>query len=95
MRMAVPVALLCGLLVGQGADAQQGSKQHRRWVIVETVVDRTTGKQLQQSRLEDPELQFDDPAECQSILRRVQPVSNEHVTVVLTCREVAAKGDSL
>jgi hypothetical protein len=95
MRTTLPVALLCGLLVGQGAEAQEGTNQHSRWVIVATVVDRTTGKRLQQSRLEEPELQFDDPAACQSILRRVQPVSDEHVTVVLTCREVAPEGDIL
>ena len=92
----IAVALMVFILgfVGRGAGAQEPNIQHPRWVIIATMVDRATGKRLQHSRLTDPELQFQDPAGCQAVLERVQPVSNEHVVVVLSCLKVPAEGEN-
>ena len=39
MKMELLTALLYGLLVGQAADAQEGSNQYPRWVIVATIIE--------------------------------------------------------
>jgi hypothetical protein len=89
MKMAIALVLLYGFLVSQYAHAAESTRQHPHWVIIATVIDRTTGKQLGQTRLGGSELEFDDPAQCNSIIDKVHPITSEHLTAVLTCREVA------
>jgi len=58
------------------------------WVIIATIIDRTTGEQLGQTKLTDPELVFHDPVQCKSIIRKVHPITSANVTAVLTCLKV-------
>jgi hypothetical protein len=34
-------------------------------------------------------MEFDDPAQCKSIIDKVHPITSENVTAVLTCRKIA------
>jgi hypothetical protein len=58
MRMALPVPLLCGLLTSQGVNAQEANIQQPRWVIVETIIDRATGKRVHVAELAEPYLAY-------------------------------------
>jgi hypothetical protein len=89
MKMAIALVLLFGFLVGQCAHAAESNLRHPHWVIIATIIDRATGERLKQTKLGGPELKFDDPAQCKSIIRKVHPTPSEHVTAVLTCRKVA------
>jgi len=40
-------------------------------------------------------LEFDSAAQCNFVLQKVQPVSNEHVAVILKCSKVAAPEEIL
>ena len=95
MRIALPVALLCGLLSSRGAEAQEANIQHPRWVIVETIIDRATGKQLHVTRLDDPNLRFENLARCQSIVDKFQPPVNTPMTFVLECKKISPKSEYL
>jgi hypothetical protein len=88
MKIPIALVLLFGFLVSQCAHAEESNSQHAHWVIIATIIDRTTGKRLDQATLGGPELQFDDPAQCKSVIDKVHLTSSEHVTTVLTCRKV-------
>lgn len=87
MKTATAILVLAGLLASRLAQAEDPDSQHPRWVIVATIIDRTTGQPLQQNVLEDPELQFEDAARCKSILDRIHLVEPEEVAIVLSCRK--------
>jgi|HubBroStandDraft_2_1064218.scaffolds.fasta_scaffold72134_2 hypothetical protein len=86
MKMAI--ALLFGFLVSQCAHAEESNLRRPHWVIIATIIDRTTGEQLGQTKLTDPELVFHDPVQCKSIIRKVHPITSANVTAVLTCLKV-------
>ena len=89
MKLAIALVLLVGFLVSQYAHAVESNMRHPHWVIIATLIDRATGERLKQIKLGGPELKFDDPAHCKSIIGKVHPTPSEHVTAVLTCRKVA------
>jgi hypothetical protein len=88
MKMAMAFALLCGLLVDQGVNAREPKIQRPHWIIIATIIDWSTDEQLKHGKLPGPELVFDDPRECKSIVDAVHLIPNEHVDVVLTCQKV-------
>jgi hypothetical protein len=88
MKMAIALVLLFGFLVSQFAHAEESNLRRPHWVIIATIIDRTTGEQLGQTKLGDPELVFDGPAQCKSIIRKVHPITSANVTAVLTCLKV-------
>ena len=88
MKMAIASVLLFEFLVNQCAHAAEPNWRHPHWVIIATLIDRATGERLKQIRRGAPELKFDDPARCKSIIGKVHPTPSEHVTAVLTCRKV-------
>ena len=85
MKTATVLLVLSGLLANPLAHAEDPDSS--RWVIVATIIDRASGKPLQQSVLEDPELQFEDATRCKSILDRIHLAEPEGVAIVLTCRQ--------
>jgi hypothetical protein len=89
MKMAIPLALLWGLVVSPSAHADSAKIARPQWAIVLTITDRTTGTQLKQREL-DSELKFDDRSECELIVAKVGPIvpPSDDLAVVLTCREV-------
>jgi hypothetical protein len=95
MKMAMSFAVLFGLLIAQCAQAENRDIHRPYWVIVATLIDRATGKQLSQSRLEGPDLEFDEPGTCKETIDQVRLVPNEQVTVVLSCREVVPDGQAI
>jgi hypothetical protein len=91
--VTVAMALLLGLLVGRLTEAREASIEGPRWVIILTLTDRTTGAQFEQREL-DPNLQFDDRAQCQSMVAKVGAIpATDHFAAVLTCRKVTAQRD--
>ena len=91
MKWTIPLVLLCGLLVSMCAHADDAKGTHPRWVIVLTVTDLTTGARFEQGEL-NPELEFDDPIKCKSIVARVGPIpTRANFTLALTCRKVDRK----
>jgi hypothetical protein len=87
MRAAISLVLLFGLLVNVCAYSDNAKVTQSRWIIILTIIDRTTGTQLERIEL-DPRLEFDDPTQCESILARVGPIpSGENFSAVLTCRK--------
>ena len=86
MKMAI--ALLFGFLVSQCAHAEESNLRRPHWVIIATIIDRTTGEQLGQTKLGNSGLVFDDPAQCKSIIRKVHPMTSANVTAVLNCLKV-------
>ena len=91
MKTATTILVLSALLASRLAHAEDPDSQHPRWVIIATIIDRTTGQPLQQNVLEDPELQFEDAARCKSILDRIHPVEPQGVAIVLSCRKQDAQ----
>jgi hypothetical protein len=87
MKISAAVVLMLGLLARQGAYAQ-APVQRLCWVIVVTVIDRTTGERVKQSELRDSELEFDDSAKCKKIVAMTHPALDGNFTAVLTCRKV-------
>jgi hypothetical protein len=85
--VSIALVLMFGLLAGQYAYAD-APVQHPSWVIIATVIDRTTGERVQQSELQDSELEFDDPAKCKAIVAMVHPVQSGDFATVLNCRKV-------
>jgi hypothetical protein len=76
------------LLVNVCAYSDNAKVTQSRWIIILTIIDRTTGIQLAPIEL-DPRLEFDDPTQCESILARVGPIpSGESLSAVLTCRKI-------
>jgi hypothetical protein len=88
MKIATVLLVLFGLLVGRPVHADEPNAQRSHWVIIATIIDRTTGQRLQRSKLGGSELEFDDLAQCKSILDRIQAVGTDRVSTVLTCRKV-------
>ena len=86
MKMAI--ALLFGFLVSQCAHAEESNLRRPHWVIIATLIDRGTCERLGQTKLGDPELVFDDAAQCKSIIRKVHPITRANVTAVLNCLKV-------
>ncbi len=87
-RAAISLVLLCGLLVNVCAYSDNAKVTQSRWIIILTIIDRITGTQLARTEL-DPQLEFDDPTQCESILARVGPIpSGENFSAVLTCRKI-------
>jgi hypothetical protein len=88
MRISTALMLLVFvLLVAECAHADT-PVQHSCWVIIATVIDRITGERIQQSELQDHELEFDDAAKCKAVVARVHPVQSGDFTTVLRCRKV-------
>jgi hypothetical protein len=89
VKMGIPMLLLIsGLLVSHVTKAREVKIERPHWVIVVTVIDRRTGQKLKQSPITDPGLEFDDPAQCQTILSQVYPVQTDHFAAFLTCQKV-------
>jgi hypothetical protein len=88
MKTAAVLLILSGVLAAQIARVEEPDGERQRWVIVATIVDRTTGQPLQQVVLGGPALEFEEAPQCTSILNRIQPVLPEGVNVVLTCRKL-------
>ena len=88
MKLAMAIALACAWTCCQNAQGNQVQIARSHWVIIATLIDRTTGERLQQRRLPGSELEFDDAASCKSVVDKVSPVHDDHITVVLTCRKV-------
>jgi hypothetical protein len=78
------------LLITQHVHAGEANPGRTRWVIVLTIIDRTTGEPLRQSKLGGTELEFDDLSTCKSIMDQVQPTPTEHMSAVLSCQSVEA-----
>jgi hypothetical protein len=87
LKISTALVLVFGLLIGQCVNARQ-PVLHPCWVIMATLIDRTTGARIKRSELRDRELEFEDPAECKSIIDRVPPVHMDNIITVLTCRKV-------
>jgi hypothetical protein len=91
MKWAIPLVLLCGSLVGMRAQADEAKGTHPRWVIILTITDTTTGELLEQRELA-PELEYGDPAECESMTARLGSVrTTGNLAAALTCRKVDRK----
>jgi hypothetical protein len=73
MKIVIALALLFGFLDSQCAQAEESTLRHPHWVIIATIIDRTTGKQFGQTQLGGPELEFANPAQCKSVVRKVHP----------------------
>jgi hypothetical protein len=87
MKWTIPLVLLCGSLISMCAQADDAKGTRPRWVIILTVTDTTTGTRVEQDL--DPELEFDDPVKCDSILARVRPIPmSGNLASALTCRKV-------
>jgi len=95
MKMAIQAALLCGLLVGKNALAQDATIERPHWVIVATIIDLGTGELLGYAKLPGRELKFDDPTECQSVIDRIHAIPTDRVTAVLTCARVGPAEEAL
>lgn len=88
MRVAIALGMLCmALICGDGVAAQE-QYAPQKWTIVVTITNRNTGERVEQHEL-DPELRFEDPTRCKSILSKVGSIpSGESLSVVLTCRKL-------
>jgi hypothetical protein len=92
--VTVSMALLFGMLAGGHAQARETRIERPHWVIILTLTDRFTGAQFEQQEL-DPNLQFDDRAQCQSIVAEVGAIpATDHFSAVLTCRKVTSRRDN-
>ena len=76
------------LLIVQRVHAEEAKPGRTRWVIILTIVDRTTGERVRQSKLGGTELEFDDLSTCKSIMDQVQPTPTEHLSALLSCQSV-------
>jgi hypothetical protein len=86
MKIAAAVVLIFGL--PSLRVYAQAPVRRPCWVVVVTVVDRTTGQRIKQSELRESELEFDQPAKCKQVVAMTHPVQNGDFTAVLTCRKV-------
>jgi hypothetical protein len=86
MKLTIAMALLCGLIPAQQvADAPKIERPH--WVVVATLISRSTGQLLSQSPIAGREMQLTSD-QCRRILNQVEPAPNDRVAVVLTCERV-------
>jgi hypothetical protein len=91
------LVLMCGVLLSMCAHAHAHDANVTRphWVIILTITDSTTGKQVEQKKL-DPDLEFDDMNECKSIVAKVGAVpATDNYAAALTCRKVGRPEASL
>jgi RNA 3'-terminal phosphate cyclase len=72
----------------QRVHAEEAKPGPARWAITLTVIDRTTGARLRQTKLGGTELEFDDLDACKSIVDRVHPTPTERMSAVLSCQRV-------
>jgi hypothetical protein len=86
MKIAVAVVLIFGL--PSLRVYAQPPVRRPCWVVVVTVIDRTTGERIKQTELRESELEFDEPAKCKAVVAMTHPVQNGDFTAVLTCRKV-------
>jgi hypothetical protein len=90
MKLAITISLLCGVLAGPPvADAPKIERPH--WVIVATVIDRSTGAALRQGLMTGPGMRFDDLRQCEAALEKAQPVATDEVALVFTCEQVGPR----
>ena len=86
MKITIAMALLGGLVPAQRvADAPKIERPH--WVVVATLISRSTGQLLGQSPIAGSEMQLTSD-QCTRILKQVEPAHNDQVAVVLTCEKV-------
>ena len=86
MKMTIAMAVLCGLLPAQRVvDAPKIERPH--WVVVATLINRSTGQLLGQSPIAGRGMQLTSD-QCTRVLSRVKPAQNDRVAVVLTCEKV-------
>ena len=86
MKMTIAMAVRCGLLPAQRVvDAPKIERPH--WVVVATLINRSTGQLLGQSPIAGSEMQLTSD-QCRRILNQVEPAPSDPVAVVLTCERV-------
>jgi len=86
MMMTIVMAVLCGFLPAHRvADAPKIERPH--WVVVATVINRSTGELLGQSPIAGRGMHLTSD-QCTRILNQVEPAPNDQVAVVLTCERV-------
>jgi hypothetical protein len=86
MKTTIAMAILCGLLPAQRvADAPKIERPH--WVVVATLINRSTGKLLDQTPIAGRRMHVTSD-QCTRILNQVEPAQNDQVAVVLTCEKV-------
>jgi len=86
MKMTIAMAVPCGLLPAQRvADAPKIERPH--WVVVATLINRSTGQLLGQSPIAGRGMQLTSD-QCTRILKQVEPAHNNQGAVVLTCERV-------
>ena len=82
--------VLCAFGVSQYVRAEKPDISGPRWVIIATVIDRTSGKPILRTQLTGRELEFGSAAECNFILQRIHPAPDEHLAMILKCSKVAS-----
>jgi hypothetical protein len=91
MKWAMPLLLLCGLMVNIRAHADDAKVTQPHWIIILTITDLTTGAQLVQDEL-DSQLKFDDPIKCKSMVALIGPIpTSGDFGAALACRKVEQK----
>ena len=86
VKLVLAAALV--LLIVQRVHAEEAKPERTRWVIILTIIDRTTGERVRQTKLGGTELEFDDLRACKSIMDQVHPTPTEHASAVLSCQSV-------
>jgi len=86
MKVTIAMAVLSGLPPAHPvADAPKIERPH--WVVVATVINRSTGELLGQSAIAGRGMHLTSD-QCRRILNQVEPAPNDQVAVVLTCERV-------
>jgi hypothetical protein len=85
--------VLCAFGVSQYVRAEEPDIASPRWVIIATVIDRTTGKPILRTQLTGRQLEFGSAAECKFILQRIHPAPDEHLATILKCSKVASPAE--
>jgi hypothetical protein len=88
VKMAIVLALLCGLALGPYAHADGAKITRTVWIIVVTITDRSTGERIEEREL-DSDLRFGGRGQCESIVAKAGLLPDNHLlSTVLTCREI-------
>jgi hypothetical protein len=90
MKMEIVTGLLCAVLAGQPL-AELPRIERPYWVIVATIIDRSTGALLEQSQVVGPGMRFDDLGQCQSFLDKIGSALTDRLAMVLTCEQVGPR----
>ena len=93
MKIPMILALTFGLLAVPHTHAGEAKLGHPHWVIIMTIIDRTTGERVRQYKLGGAELEFNDLSGCKKIVDQVIAPETERTTSVLTCQKVPEKVD--